>query len=362
MKLESGQILSGTFRIVRQIAEGGMGAVWLAEDFNSGTRVAIKTMSPRWAPVPSAAARLVREGRMTAQASGPRVVRLVDCRADESGEPYLVFELLEGENLAERVRKRGLLPLAQAADVVEQVCEALCGAHDARIIHRDVKPDNVFVLTRDETSIKLLDFGVARPLDDGECLEADRTSAGTPRYMSPEQLFDPDSADARSDLFSLAAVVYFALTGHAPFESDTLEGLCLAIESGEFRRPSERRPDLPQSLDRWFEKALAREPVDRFADAASMARAFRAAIAPRPTRAHVLTGAQARPRHAALLGIACLGAFVLAWTSSPDAAQTEPVGLPGTPATQVPDAGEDAPVKSAAPVGDLTPSALRAAR
>jgi len=274
VKLVVGQVFSGTLRLVRKIADGGMGSVWIAEHLVLGTEVAVKFMSGPWAAVPSARARFLREARMTANIDSPHVVRVLDCRHDEADEPYLVLELLHGETLEQRVRRHGALSVFETVEIVAQTCEALAATHDARIVHRDLKPENVFLVAGTTTFVKLLDYGVAKPMNADECVEVDRLPAGTPQYMSPEHMFEPDSTDARSDLFSLAAVAYYALTRRTPFDAESIEGLYFAIDGGTFTRPSELRPELPAALDRWFERALAHDPRDRFANARQMADAL----------------------------------------------------------------------------------------
>jgi serine/threonine protein kinase len=274
VKLAVGQVFSGTLRLVRKIADGGMGSVWIAEHLVLGTEVAVKFMSGPWAAVPSARARFLREARMTANIDSPHVVRVLDCRHNEADEPYLVLELLHGETLEQRVRRHGPLSVFEVVEIVAQTCEALAATHEAGIVHRDLKPENVFLVAGPTTFVKLLDYGVAKPMKRDDCLDVDRLPAGTPQYMSPEHMFEPETTDVRSDLFSLAAVAYFALTRRTPFEADSIEGLYFAIDGGTFARPSELRPELPPALDRWFEKALAHDPKDRFSNARLMADAL----------------------------------------------------------------------------------------
>ncbi len=274
MHLEPGQVLSGTLRLKKKIAQGGMGTVWIAHHLVLGTDVAVKIMSSPWSSVPAARTRFLREARLTARIDSPHVVRPLDCRFDEADEPYLVLELLRGEDLEQRVRRRGPLPVGDVVEIVAQTCEGLAACHEAGIVHRDMKPENVFLVEGARTLVKILDFGVAKPLDPNELLDVDKLACGTPQYMSPEHMFEPATTDVRSDLFSLGAVAYFALTGHTPFEADTLEGLYLAIDAGAFTPPSERRADLPPALDAWFERALANAPADRFPDARAMAAAL----------------------------------------------------------------------------------------
>ncbi len=274
MQLEVGQVLSGTLRVAKRFAQGGMGTVWIARHLVLDTDVAVKLMAAPWSTVPSARTRFLREARMTAQIDSPHVVRILDCRFTEADEPYLVLELLRGEDLERRVRRRGPLPVADVVEIVAQTCEALAACHAAGLVHRDMKPENVFLVDGARPLVKVLDFGVAKPIDPDACLDVDRLPCGTPQYMSPEHMFEPETTDARSDLFSLGAVAYFALTGHTPFEADTMEGLYLAIDCGVFVPPSQRRPELPPALDAWFERALANHREDRFPDAHTMAAAL----------------------------------------------------------------------------------------
>lgn len=274
VKAAVGQILSGTLKLVRKIADGGMGSVWIAEHIVLGTEVAVKFVSGPWASMPGARTRFLREARMTAKVESPHVVRVLDCRHDQADEPYLVLELLHGETLEQRVRRSGPVSVFELVEIVAQSCEGLAAAHAAGIVHRDLKPENVFLVTGATTFVKLLDFGVAKPTRREDCIDCDHLPAGTPQYMSPEHMFEPALTDERSDLFSLAAVAYFALTRRAPFDADSLEGLYFAIDGGTFTRPSAIRPELPAALDAWFEKALAHDAKDRFQNARAMADAL----------------------------------------------------------------------------------------
>lgn len=278
MKLEPGQVISGTLRLAKQIAEGGMGSVWIAEHLVLGRNVAVKLMSKQWAAMPSARTRFLREAKITAQLESPHVVRVLDCRLDEADEPYLVLELLHGENLEQRVRRKGALSIYDVEQVVSQMASAIGEAHAHGIVHRDVKPENVFLVEAPATFVKMLDFGVAKPKAAEDCLDVDLLPAGTPQYMSPEHMFEPETTDERSDLFSLAAVAYFALTGRSPFEAESIEALYFAIEGAKFARPSELRPELPEAVDAWFVRALARDREKRFQSAREMATALHDAV------------------------------------------------------------------------------------
>jgi hypothetical protein len=374
VRLEVGQTLSGTLRLVRKIAEGGMGSVWIAEHLVLGTAVAVKFLSGPWAALPSARLRFLREARMTANIASPHVVEVLDCRHDEADEPYLVLELLHGENLEQRVRHQGPLSLFEVVEIVEQTCEALAATHEAGIVHRDLKPENVFLVAGSATSVKLLDYGVAKPMKKSECLDVDRLPAGTPQYMSPEHMFEPETTDARSDLFSLGAVAYFALTRRTPFDAESIEGLYFAIDGGTFTRPSDLRPELPRALDHWFERALAHDPGDRFQHARAMAGALRDALrethteAPSPTAGVAVAAASTtfpelalpmrglrRSRKGAIAAVALAGAAsLLVWRSHGPEVQEANASIAG----DVLDGGEGEPrhhaVERPATTGEAT--------
>ena len=217
MQFEPGHVLNGTLCLVRKVAQGGMGTVWIAEHLVLGTEVAVKFMARPWSSVPAARTRFLREARMTAKVDSPHVVRVLDCRFSEADEPYLVLELLHGEDLEQRVRRHGVLSVQETVEIIAQACEALSACHEAGIIHRDLKPENVFLVAGERPFVKILDFGIAKPTRLEDAHESDKLAAGTPQYMSPEQMFEPEKTDARSDLFALAVVAYFALTRRPPF-------------------------------------------------------------------------------------------------------------------------------------------------
>ena len=370
-----GQILSGTLRLVRKIADGGMGSVWLGEHLVLGTDVAVKLMSGPWAAVPSARSRFLREVRMTALIDSPHVVRVLDCRHDEADNPYIVLELLRGETLEQRVRTHGPLSLSEVVEIVAQTCEALAATHAAGVVHRDLKPENVFLVAGTTTFVKLLDYGVAKPLRRRDCLDVDLLPAGTPQYMSPEHMFEPESTEPRSDLFSLAAVAYFALTRRTPFDADSMQGLYFAIDGGTFPRPSTLRAELPPTIDRWFEKALAHSPVDRFSSAREMADALYDAVRALPAEVAESTTADepapvsmttptmfelslprrvrrgVRKRAIATLAVAMAAASMLVWRNSGPEVQE----ASASSASEMADAGADGPLVAPPPARTAEP-------
>jgi len=267
----------GPYRILRKLGEGGMGVVYAAEDERLRRAVAIKTI--RDTGDSSARERFFREARAAASLSHPNVCQLFDI-GDESGRPFLVMELLEGEPLSERLR-RGTVPLNDAVQFALSVLTALDALHSRGFIHRDLKPSNVFLT---QSGVKLLDFGLARELQPS-ILEPNETTMqqgagspspltlsgmiiGTPRYMAPEQLLGAP-VDARTDLFAIGAILYEMLTGSAPFAEDNAMKLYHAI-------CYEAAPNLAGSaaiaaINRIVHRAMAKRPDERYQSANAMA-------------------------------------------------------------------------------------------
>ncbi len=285
MDLAPGTVVTDRVKLLRPLAEGGMGSVWVAEHTGLGTEVAVKFITdvlPRRNPELSA--RFRREAQAAAKLQSPYVVSTFDHGVMEDGTPFIVMELLCGESLADRIaRPPGLLSPAELQPLLVQVASALDAAHAIGIVHRDLKPANIF-LNRSGREIfaKVLDFGIAKQADacGSAAAPATRTGVimGTPQYMSPEQLMSAKDADLQADLWALAVVAYQALTGLLPFEGETLAALAVAITTGDFPPPSSTRGAALLALDPWFARALARCPADRFASAGEMAAAFAAAI------------------------------------------------------------------------------------
>jgi serine/threonine protein kinase len=254
-----------------------MGSVWLAKHETLGSDVAVKLMSPVLAGTQTAKIRFEREAKASAQLKSPHIVKVSDYGV-EGGTPFMAMELLAGEDLNERLERRGRLSLQETARLSTQICKALKVAHDSGLVHRDLKPGNIYLAKEgDEEVVKLLDFGIARETH-GDVTE-DKTSTGvivgSPYHMSPEQA-QAKRVDGRSDLWSLGVLLYRALTGRRPFEGDSMTAVLLAVVSSPFPRVSELCPDLPKDLDRFFARALERDVSRRFSDAPSMAAAFEA--------------------------------------------------------------------------------------
>ncbi len=223
-----GRTIAGRFRVISKLGEGGMGAVYKAEQLKVNRLCAIKILSASFASDPDALARFNREAQMSSAFSHPHAVTIYDF-GDDNGLHYLAMEFVEGETLSSVLRREGALPLARTLAIARQACAALDAAHRMNIVHRDLKPDNIMLARRDEGDwVKILDFGIAKMAGDAPQRGQDLTQAGfvvgTPLYMSPEQLAG-ERLDPRSDIYSLAIIIYQMLTGQLPFAGDNMQSV-----------------------------------------------------------------------------------------------------------------------------------------
>ena len=269
-----GATLAETYRVERRIAEGGMGRLYEALHVRVGIKLAIKALRPSSGPRAAAIERVRREARAMASIDSPHVVRVHDVVPGLDGMPCIVTELLEGEDLGARLARERKLPVPDAVRIIRAVASGLAEAHRRGVLHRDVKPSNVF-LTRDG-GVKLIDFGVAKLEEAAATLTHAGAFLGTPAYMAREQAAAASKADERSDIYSLGAVLYHALSGQPPYgDLDATQTLGHLLR-GEPPRLSAMSATVPEALVAIVEKAMARDPVDRFATAD----AFAAALAP----------------------------------------------------------------------------------
>ena len=253
----------GEYDVVSPLAKGGMGGVFLAQHAITGDRVALKVLDPLFADHPDVVARLYAELRVAARASHPGLVQIHAASRSSDGVPYLVMEYLDGDALA-TVRARGELPIAVVCGVGAQIASALAALHAARIVHGDVKPENVLVLDRGRWSgwprVKVIDFGVSRMIDERGDESADSTIAGTPAYMAPEQW--RGKPEPASDVYSLGCLLFELVTGEVPFDG-SLPQLMLAHTEQRAARPSWLAANVPPALDRLILKMLAKDPAAR---------------------------------------------------------------------------------------------------
>jgi serine/threonine protein kinase len=265
--VSTGRIVASKYCLLYEVGRGGMGSVWVAEHLGLRSRVAVKLINQDLASSPQAVRRFEQEARAAATLRSPHVVQVLDFGVD-AGSPYLVMELLEGESLGSHLREHERLEPRHAWTVIDQLGRAMSRAHAQGFVHRDLKPDNIFLVDDEETFfIKVLDFGIAKALDRtaaGTGLPITKSGAllGTPHHMSPEQA-ESRQVDARSDLWSMAVVIFECVTGSLPFEGESLPALLRAICYDPIVVPSAVAP-VPQGFDTWFARAVARDPDQRF--------------------------------------------------------------------------------------------------
>lgn len=263
-----GKMVGGRYKVLKQLGEGGMGQVYLAEHVRMKRKSAIKIMRPALVHEPEALQRFTREAENASKISHPNVAGIFDFGETDEGLVYLAMEFIDGESLSATLKREVAMHPVVAADIIAQAADALQAAHDLGILHRDIKPDNVMVSQRNDGTfvVKLVDFGIARTMDRG-AQQVTRTgfAVGTPEFMSPEQL-SGDVLDARSDQYSLALVAFITLTGHDAFANSNSKESLIARLTSRPRRLDEVRSDLdwPESIQEVFDKALAPDPADRF--------------------------------------------------------------------------------------------------
>lgn len=261
-----GSSLDDTYEIVRVVAEGGMGRVYEARHKRIRTkRLAIKVIHPELLRNPEIVARFQREVEASAAISSPHVAGVYDVGRTQTSQPYLVAEFLEGRDLAEFLETFPKLPVGFSVRVVRQACRGLAAAHKSDIVHRDIKPENIF-LTGDQRRphVKVVDFGISR-LDDGQAKNLTQTGVviGTPAFMPPEQAKGA-RVDHRADVYAAGAVLYTMLTGHDPFVSESSAETLFAVLTREPTAPRELEPSIPVHLEAIIQKAMAKEPEDRY--------------------------------------------------------------------------------------------------
>ena len=283
LKMSAGEIApyngtrAGKYMLDARIGRGAMGEVYAAKDAVTGQPAAVKLLHPSMQEDALYMQRFLREGEAASKLRAPNVVSIFEVGKLEDGAPYIAMELLRGHDLGWHLRRRTSLAIDEVVYLVEQVAAGLETARLAGVVHRDLKPPNLFLAQQKDASPiwKILDFGVSRLTDSSGTLTKD-IIVGTPGYMSPEQAGGL-AATHRSDLFSFGAVVYRALTGHPPFTAvDTPQTLYQVVYRNPVR-PSALVASLPPDVDLVLAIALAKDPADRFASALAMSRAFTAA-------------------------------------------------------------------------------------
>lgn len=274
-----GQIVEGKYRVDALIGRGGMGAVFRAENLRIGKAVALKVLHRGYAAGSESERRFLREARVAGSLGHPNIVEVFDLGHTADGKPFQVMELLEGQTLGARIRHEGPLPEREALDTAEQVLSALEAAHDRGVVHRDLKPDNVFLAERgDQTIAKLLDFGVSKSLGEHTLsLTITGVVVGTPYYLAPEQARGERDVDHRVDLWAMGVSLYEALTGVLPFNAKSYEQLLTKILSTRPAPPSLFQPRLTPEVEAVILRALSPDRSARFTSASEMLSALRVA-------------------------------------------------------------------------------------
>jgi serine/threonine-protein kinase len=282
--LEPGTMLLGKYRIVRTLGMGGMGVVVQAQHVTLGSTVAMKFLLPQYVTVADAAQRFVREAQAASKIQSDHVAHVLDVGTlpEASDVPYMVMEYLEGQDLSRYVKSGHRFTPEEAIDYVIQAAEALAEAHREHIIHRDVKPANLF-LTRhaDGTPlVKVLDFGISKIAQEAQVADMGLTKTtavlGSGYYMSPEQMRSAKNVDTRTDIYALGVCLYELLAGQPPFTADNFAELCLKVAMDPPTPLRQHRPDVPETLAEVIARAYARSPDERYPTMG----AFVAALAP----------------------------------------------------------------------------------
>ena len=299
-----GTVLQDSYRVSRMIGRGGMGAVYEGTQLRLNKRVAIKVLARELSSNQEALARFRREAEVTSQLGHPHIVQVNDFGTTSSGEPYLVMEFLDGEDLDQRIRRARYLPLAATTNIIKQIASALSSTHARGIVHRDLKPANIFLMeVEGETDfVKIVDFGISKVRAESLRLTGASAVIGTPNYMSPEQAAGQiEAVDHRTDQWSLACIAYEMLSGRGPFLGETIHSLLYQVINQEPPRLTALNPSLPVEIEKIVARGMAKQKADRFPTTNAFARAFIAAAAgPGASMTVSATPAQAAPAPAHL--------------------------------------------------------------
>jgi eukaryotic-like serine/threonine-protein kinase len=360
---EIGTVLGGRYRLVELLGQGGMARIYRGHDQELDRDVAIKVLRPEYGRDPDFNSRFRQEAQNAASLNHPNIVAVYDYGQDEIG-PFIVMELVDGEDLASILKRSGALPPRQAARIAAEVARALQAAHQRGIVHRDVKPGNVLI-NRDG-QVKVTDFGIARAVAEAQ-MTLPGTTLGSVHYFSPEQARG-EPATASSDIYSLGIVLYELLTGRRPWEADSAAAVAMARLAGPPPDPSAVRSGIPTDLVAIDRKAMATEPADRWSSAASMAAALEAFLAGGPvpevggqpaTSAGDATIAGGGPAAAAAAG--ALGGAAGARASSATA-RANPAAIPYAPDAYADPTGRSAADPASRPIARSGDTGRRQAR
>ncbi|HZO14337.1 MAG TPA: protein kinase [Polyangiaceae bacterium] len=265
-------LVGGKYRIEEKLGEGGMGAVYAARHQHLGSRIALKILLPAIAKDPQVVGRFLQEARAAARIEGDHVARVFDVGTHDDGRPFMVMELLAGEDLSAKMARGAIAPGVAVAYVV-QALQGISEAHEIGVVHRDLKPENVFVTQRTgrQDTVKILDFGISKAsFEQSANITRTGSTMGSPAYMSPEQVRSSKDVDRRADIWSTGVILYELLTGKLPFHAETVGGVFAAIL--ETRPPPPA--GVPEGLSRAVMRCLERDPAKRFQSADELTRAL----------------------------------------------------------------------------------------
>jgi serine/threonine protein kinase len=356
----TGTMLAGKYQILDLLGQGGMGAVYLAENVDIGRKVAIKVLRADLAEDPQSLARFKLEARAAAAIGEPGIVEVLDLGQLPDGGAYIVMERLEGETLRERLARGGTVSPYEAVNLMGSVLDTLASAHDRGIIHRDLKPDNIWLTARPPPLTKILDFGISK-FRGTEDMALTRTGVvmGTPLYMSPEQARGTRDVGVTTDIYAIGAILYEALSGQPPFPGESYNEVLAKVLTETSRPLSQLRPDVPEPLVQLIQDILSKVPSQRPADARSAARLLRATLGaqmmtPLPLD-HVVAGGTAPDQTHLSIPPPVLNSGV------PPSAATRPDDPPTHDAqAQAPGVDPVGPRTTAAPTPAITPKRSRA--
>ncbi len=377
-RLEAAQVVGGRFRLLREVGRGAAGSVWQVRNITTDRDFALKVLHAETGQDPAAVRRFLNEARAAGRLRHPNVVEVYDTGELDDGTPYQVMELLEGRSLGAKLREGGPLPALAAVRIARDIALGLAAAHACGIVHRDVKPENIFVCPGESFDVaRLVDFGVSKLEDSAGDALATREGAllGSPAYMSPEQIASAADVDARADIWAVGVVLYRCLAGRVPFPQRGLRELAFAITTAAPPSLEAARPDVSRAICDVVDRCLAKAPADRFQTADALARALDLALDERAGPASSLRAtprAHSRRRKMLFAGAATVlvGALsVLGFLRRTEAGVVPSAGVgpasmtlasqpsPSLPALGVEPRVDDAPPQVAAPLRTTKPIA-----
>ncbi|MDC0675938.1 serine/threonine-protein kinase [Nannocystis radixulma] len=355
--IREGAVLADRYRVYHRLGKGGMGEVYLAEHMDIGRKVAIKTLNAHLQDKPEIAERFMQEARTSSRVRHSNIVDITDFGKTDHGAPFFVMEYLEGEDLKSVLKRERVLPWDRARDIILQVCAALSAAHAHGVVHRDLKPDNIYLIRQGEQElVKVLDFGIAKIISDaGDEMTQTGVLLGTPEYMSPEQAQD-QPLDGRSDIYAMGVLMFRMFTGRLPFRAKAFMAVLAMHMQEPPPRPSEVDPTRPVNAgqEAVILRCLAKKPDERFQSADELAAAIRAIDAAGAFDIHFEMVQAPPPRRIlgpalAALGLAAavgVGVFLAVRPPAPE-------NMPEKPAEMLAAAPVDAPAP--APTAEPTP-------